>query len=101
MTLIRKILDVLALLRKQPRTLEQLVDLTEMSPAAIKGYLQAARDEGFVYVLERRRVPRRGPRTPVFAWQPTPFEIPDAIYDRKDERRKSDAERRLSRTTTS
>lgn len=68
--------DVMALVRKQRRGIEELVHITSMSEGAIASYLELLRSEGHVYVCELRRN-RRGSPTPIYCWQ-------DVIYGEAD-----------------
>lgn len=71
------ILDILALIRKAPRTVPELAEITGRTETGIWRTVNAAHAEGHVYIAGERphRSAKRAPR--VFAWNPSPFEIPD------------------------
>lgn len=69
--------DVMALIRKRPRDIEGLMQVTGMSEGAMHSYTKLLHDEGHIYVLELKRNPRGSP-TPVYAWQDEVFGLPDA-----------------------
>lgn len=73
--------EVVALLVKQPRTITELSeamgqDKPNDQPAR---YINALRAEGLLYVKEwRQQFNGRGKPWPVYAWQPSVLELPDA-----------------------
>ena len=76
---IEKLLDVLALILSAPRTARQLTEITEYKADTIHKYLDKSIDFGLVYIVryEDPTAPGRRPQ-PVYATQPSPYELPNA-----------------------
>lgn len=74
---IDKLLDVLGLILAEPRTTAQLLDVTSYKPDTIYGYLEKGRSHGLIYI-RAWDVSGRMPKA-IWAIQPKPFELPDAV----------------------
>lgn len=76
---IEKMLDVLVLVLERPRTLSEMLEITEYKPDTIRKYMKMAVEYGLVYIMryDTHPIPGRKPRA-VFAMQPKPFEVPNA-----------------------
>lgn len=76
---IEKLLDVEALILEEPRTPQQLIELTECKADTIHKYLDRGQDFGLLYIIRYAppTMPGRRPQ-PVYAFQPKPFELPNA-----------------------
>lgn len=76
---IEKLLDVEALILEEPRTSQQLIELTECKPDTINKYLDRGIDFGLLYIVRYAppSAPGRRPQ-PVYAFQPKPFQLQNA-----------------------
>lgn len=73
---IDKLCDVLALILTEPRTTQELLEVTSYKPDTIYGYIEKGREHGLIYI--QRWVIVRGRDRAVWAIQPKPFELGDA-----------------------
>lgn len=78
------ICEAIAAILKAPRTRRDLEQYLHVKSGAAWGVIAVLHRSGLIYVAERRHRPRdsdgkatRGPRIPVYGFQPTPFEKPD------------------------
>lgn len=71
---IEKLLDVLALVLAEPRTVRQMLEITEYKADTLHKYMDRAIDYGLVYICryDPHPLPGREPRA-VYAMQPSPF----------------------------
>lgn len=78
---IERICDLIALIRKQPRTQPEIAALwadESATSTTISNYLKALRDEGLIYIAAYVRFNKRGRLSAVWTWQPEPHMFPDA-----------------------
>ena len=76
---IEKLLDVAVLLLEEPRTPQQLIEITDYKPDTIYKYLDKGRDFGLFYIIDyvTAAAPGRQPQ-PRYAFQSKPFDKPNA-----------------------
>jgi hypothetical protein len=76
---IEKLLDVLVLILGEPRTVREMLELTEYKADTIHKYMDKAMDYGLVYIVSYAEATAPGRRQqPIYAMQPSPFERPNA-----------------------
>ncbi len=73
---IDKLFDFLCLVLAEPRTTQQLLEVTSYKPDTIYGYLRKGEEHGLIYI--QRWVIVRGRERAVWAIQPKPFALPNA-----------------------
>ena len=79
---IKSVTDMIALLCKAPRTVQELEGLTDMHRSGIHLWLSHLHAEGLIYIKQYHRV-ASGPPPAVYAWQPASAPLvcqqPDAV----------------------
>lgn len=76
MSRIAQFCDILALIRKQPRTVRELAKITGRARHRVLVTLQYLHAEGHLYIAGHT-TNRHGPDSPVYAWNPSLFERED------------------------
>lgn len=75
---IAKFCDVMALIRKAPRTERELVEVVGLDPKTVQHHIAMLRSEGHIRISGMREPTGRGKPARLYAWQTTLFGEPDA-----------------------
>lgn len=72
-----RVAEAVALIMKRPRTEDDIAELLGVSSSSARAYIEPLRDEGLLYIHHWIKN-ANGLPTPVYAWQPSVCEKPDA-----------------------